>query len=128
VAASDWEIPLAAVLTGMAGIVSAAGGVLLAIHAVRDKERKQAKADYEQISAQLHAERAARVRVEELAYTQRLLLAQHGVPLPPEPADDRDPDPAGAHGVPAPVDRVHRRRADARRQHRRGGQGGQPEQ
>ena len=100
------------------GIVSAAGGVLLIIRSVRDKERKAAKADYEQSEAQLHAEREARVHLEELAYTQRVLLAQNGIALPlaevPMVANiEPAPDPSGPSDLPSLRGRLHRRRPAA---------------
>jgi hypothetical protein len=92
--------------------------VLLIIRSVRDKERKAAKADYDQAESQLHAEREARVHLEELAYTQRVLLAQNGIALPLaevpvvahiEPA----PDASGPSDLPSLRGRVHRRRSAA---------------
>ena len=121
-AASDWEAAIVATIAGFAGIVSAAGGVLLIIRSVRDKERKAAKADYKQSEAQLHAEREARVHLEELAYTQRVLLAQNGIALPgpvPEVTHvEPAPDAPGPSGLPALGGRLHRRGPDA------GGRGG----
>ena len=133
----DWQAGVAAVITGFAAIVSAAGGVLLIIRSVRDKERRAAKADYAQLSRQLRAERDARVTLEELVYLQRDLLARHGIARPvgevpaiaqaDDDADD-DADADSARGLPALGGRILRGRADARGVHRRDRPGGEREQ
>lgn len=117
-AASDWEPTVVAIITGFAGIVSAAGGVLLVIRSVRNKERKAAKHEYAEVSAELHAEREARVALEEVAYEQRRLLAQNGIAPPGEipqvkqVADEPEPDPPGPRRLSSRRDRVQRCRAD----------------
>jgi hypothetical protein len=96
-------------LTGVAGIVSAAGGVLLIVRAVRDKERKAAKEEYDEVSDELHEERRVRIRLEELAHAQRVLLAQSGIALPPGEVPQvhlERGDEAGPRGLSALRDRL----------------------
>ena len=118
-AASDWEAGIVAIITGFTGMVAAGGGVLLIIRSVRNKERKTAHQEYEEISAELHNEREVRVRLEELVYTQRVLLAQNGIALPvmdlpkPEQLPDVDTDTPGPRSLPALGDRLHRRGGNA---------------
>jgi hypothetical protein len=52
--------------------VTASGGVWLAVHATRDKERKA-------MEAELNAERAARLESELRSYQLSLKLAEHGI-------------------------------------------------
>jgi hypothetical protein len=77
-----WETGVIAIITGLAGIVSAAGGMLLIVRAVRNKERKAAKQELDEVSDELHEERETRIQLEELAHQQRVLLAQSGIALP----------------------------------------------
>lgn len=71
-------IDLAAWITGVAGIVTAAGGVLLAVRAVRAKERKAAKQEIDELGTMLAEERAAHLECERHAHELRLRMAQHG--------------------------------------------------
>ena len=123
----NWSAAIVAIITGFTAIISAAGGVLLVIRSVRNKERKTAHQEYAEISTELHNEREVRVRLEELVYTQRVLLAQNGVALPvmdlpkPEQIPDVDTDTPGPLSLPALGSRLHRRRDPA------GGSGGDNE-
>jgi len=76
---------LVAVVTGIGGLITAVGGVLLAIRAARDKERRAAKREIDELSAMLTDERHARLTAERLVYTLSLLLAKHGIDPPTEP-------------------------------------------
>lgn len=84
-----------AVVAGLAALASAAGGMILALRTVRDQERRAAKADYQRAESELRAERDARVRLEELAFTQRMLLAHNGI-VPP--GEDVPGAGGGVHG------------------------------
>lgn len=53
--------------------------MLLAIRAVRDKERKAAAAEIASLDDMLAAERKKRIAAEVEVYNLRLLLAQHGI-------------------------------------------------
>jgi len=70
---------LVAILTGVGGIVTATGGVLLAIRAARDKERKAAKSEIDELSHELSDERHQRLQAERRVYDLSLKLAQHGI-------------------------------------------------
>jgi hypothetical protein len=74
---------LIALLTGLAGIIAAAGGVLLAIRAVRTRERKAAKEELDQVTTMLSQERGLRVQSERYSYHLMLTLAEHGIEAPP---------------------------------------------
>jgi len=76
---------VAAIITGFAGIVTAVGGVLLAIRAVRNKERKAAKEELDTVDDMLQSERKDRIQAELQNYNLRLKLAQHGIEVPDEP-------------------------------------------
>lgn len=73
------SLGLAAALTGLAGLVSAAAGVMLAVRAARDKERKSAKAELDDVSGMLADERRLRLACERRTYDLGLLLARHGI-------------------------------------------------
>jgi hypothetical protein len=57
--------------------------VLLAIRAVRDKERKAAKAELDSVDLMLTDERAQRLACERDLFRLRLLLTRHGIEEPP---------------------------------------------
>ena len=76
---------LVAIVTGLGGLVTACAGVLLAVRAARDKERKAAKAEIQELSTELTDERHQRLNAERHAYEMALLLARHGI-NPDEPA------------------------------------------
>jgi hypothetical protein len=76
-------------ILGFAGVVSAIGGILLAVRAARDKERKAAKGEIDGLAAMLTEERHLRLTCERHVYNLTLLLARHGIDPPddPPPAD-----------------------------------------
>ena len=80
-------INVAAIITGFAGIVTAVGGVLLAIRAVRNKERKAAKNEFDTVEGMLEGERKDRIKAELENYHLKLKLAQHGIEVPDEDTD-----------------------------------------
>jgi len=88
---------LVALLTGVGGLGTAAGGVLLAVRAARDKERKAAKREIDELGGMLSSERHQRLEAERRNYDLSLRLAQHGI----------DPE------KPYPGHRVHRGRHPA---------------
>ena len=91
-----------AILTGFAGLVAASGGVLLAIRAVRSRERKAAKAEIDELSHMLGQERERRVAVELVVYQCRVIMAQHGLtppPLPDEPEIEPMPERPQLRGL-----------------------------
>jgi hypothetical protein len=59
--------------------VTATGGVLLAVRAARDNERKAAKAEMASVETMLNEERHARLEAERDRYRLELLLAKHGI-------------------------------------------------
>jgi hypothetical protein len=91
VAIVDSEAALAALLTGFAGLVAAAGGILLAVRAVRSRERKAAKAENDELANELATERKRNVALELWAYQMRVLLAQYGLTPPPIPIELDEP-------------------------------------
>ena len=95
--AADWV----ALLTGAAGLVTAAGGVLLAVRAVRDKERKAAQEEIATLQGLLGAERRDRVDAELAAHRLEVLLARHGIDPANGPAA---PGSAGGARRPTPPD------------------------
>ena len=70
---------IVALLTGLAGIVTAAGGILLAVRAVRDKERRAAKEEINTLQLLLDDERKQRIDSELATHRLKLRLAQHGL-------------------------------------------------
>jgi hypothetical protein len=82
---------LIALLTGIAGIITAIGGVLLAIKSVRNKERKAAKEEFDNISQMLSDERRLRIEAERHNYDLALLLAEHGIKPPRQDNNGMDP-------------------------------------
>lgn len=97
-AASDLA-PAIAIFSGAAGIISAVGGIMLAVRAVRSKERKAAKAEIDELGQELTAERHKRLALETQVYRIKLFLRKHGFVVPqldddvielPEIEDDGD--------------------------------------
>jgi hypothetical protein len=72
-------VETAAIITGVAGVITAAGGILLSIRAVRDRERKAAKNELDTVNTMLAQEREQRIQAELDTYKARLKLAQHGI-------------------------------------------------
>ena len=70
---------IVALLTGLAGLVTAAGGVLLAVRAVRDKERKAAKEEIATLTLLLDGERQARIASELRSHNLSVILARNGI-------------------------------------------------
>jgi len=66
----------------MAAIIAGVGGVLLAVRAVRNKERMSAKEDMNTVTSMLADERKLRIEAEQRSYRLMLLLAQHGIDVP----------------------------------------------
>jgi hypothetical protein len=60
-------------------VVTAAGGILLAVRAARDKERKAARAELATVEAMLGEERHARLEAELRNHRLGMLLARHGI-------------------------------------------------
>src|SRR4249919_1315222 len=81
VAASDLA-PAIAIFSGAAGIVSAVGGIMLAVRAVRSKERKAAKAEIDELGQELSDERHKRLMLETQVYRIKLFLREHGFVVP----------------------------------------------
>jgi hypothetical protein len=91
-------LDLAAILTGIAGIIAAAGGILLAIRAVRDRERRAAKHELDEVTGMLAVERERTIVLEAVMHEQRRTLARHGLPvpdLPPRPPPESMPRQLG---------------------------------
>jgi hypothetical protein len=91
VSASDLA-PAIAIFSGCAGIISAAGGIMLAIRAVRSKERKAAKAEIDELSQELADERHKRLALETQVYKIKLFLRKHGFAFPELDDDDDKPN------------------------------------
>ena len=69
-------------ITGIAGVITAVGGVLLAVRAARDKERRAAHEEIKEVGDMLSEERHARIEAERRVYDLTLLLARHGIETP----------------------------------------------
>lgn len=82
-----------AIVTGIGGLVTAIGGVLLAIRAVRDRERKAAKREVDDLSSMLTDERHLRLIAERHVYDLSLRLAERGI----DPDDDTPPAAPTVH-------------------------------
>lgn len=76
---------IAALLTGLAAVVVACGGVLLAIRAVRSKERRSAATELAQVESLLEAERNFRLDAELRAHAFAVALASNGIAVPALP-------------------------------------------
>jgi hypothetical protein len=81
----DTTLAVLAGILGFAGVVSAIGGIMLAIRAARDKERKAAKAELDDLSGMLSEERRLRIQAERQVFDLTLLLARHGIDPPDDP-------------------------------------------
>ena len=107
---SNWATTLIAILTGLAGVVAAGGGLLLAIRAVHNRGYiANVQHDMAQVSKMLEEERQLRLNAELTSYQLRVLLAKHGIStygldlpppevvpaLEPPPEHTRDPPPMG---------------------------------
>jgi hypothetical protein len=66
----------------MAAIICGIGGVLLAIRAVRSKERQSASQELDQTTTLLDTERNARIDCETRSHLLAIELAKHGIPVP----------------------------------------------
>jgi hypothetical protein len=60
-------------------VITAAGGILLAVRAARDKERKAAQTELGSVEVMLGEERHARLVCELRQHHLELLLARHGI-------------------------------------------------
>jgi hypothetical protein len=83
---------LIALIAGIAGIITAVGGVMLAIRTVKNNERKASKRDLDNMSHMLADERQLRIEAERRNYDLLLELAEHGI-KPLERKDETDPPP-----------------------------------
>ena len=79
---TDAEAKLLAIITGVAAIISAVSGVLLAIRAARNKERVAARKELNTVTDMLDEERADRIQAEQHNYRLALLLTQNGIEVP----------------------------------------------
>jgi len=79
-----------AIITGLAAIISAVGGVLLTIRAVRNRERLSYKKELDTIEQMLETERHERVVAEVHNYKLRLELAEHGITPPQDEEEEYD--------------------------------------
>lgn len=70
---------LIAILAGIAGIVTAFGGVLLAVRTVRSNERKAATAEIDSLTEQIAKERTLNINCETALHEANLLLATNGI-------------------------------------------------
>ena len=95
---TDWS--WVAILTGVGALISAAGGLLLAIRAVRSKERKAAASEIDSLSTMLSAERHSRVQCEADRHQLRLSLTEHGIDLPQPKEVHDEPDGHRGEGFP----------------------------
>jgi hypothetical protein len=85
---------IVAIVTGLAAIITACGGVFLAIRAVRSKERRSAKEDLDNVNKMLAQERHLRLQSERYSYDLALELAKHGIKVPP-PGNGEEVKPDG---------------------------------
>jgi hypothetical protein len=75
---------LIAILAGIAGIVTAFGGILLAVRTVRSNERKAATVEIDALTEQIAKERELHINCEVALHEAYLLLATNGIkPLGP---------------------------------------------
>jgi hypothetical protein len=81
---------LIAIITGVGGVIAAVSGVLLAVRAARNRERKACKEEVDTLARMLADERDLRIRSERHTYRLALELAEHGLKPPP---DDERPIP-----------------------------------
>jgi hypothetical protein len=93
IVASLQAIDVIAILTWVAGVVTAIGGIFLAVRAVRSKERKSAKEDLDTVNKMLAQERHLRLQSERYSYDLSLELARHGIAVPPPAAEIAVPPP-----------------------------------
>ena len=70
---------LLAIIALAGGVVSAIGGVVLAVRAARSKERQANKAEIEQLSTMLTDERDQRIAAELERHKLKLKLAENGI-------------------------------------------------
>jgi hypothetical protein len=70
---------LIAILAGIGGIITAFGGVLLAVRTVRSKERKAATAEIDLLTEQISKERQLHINCEVALHEANLLLATNGI-------------------------------------------------
>ncbi len=77
-----------AILTGVAAVISGAGGILLAIRAVRDKERKAAAQELKTVESLLSEEREAAIKCETNLQRLRRILIRHSILIPKDIEDD----------------------------------------
>lgn len=116
----DTAASLISFLTGICGVLSAYGAVLIAIHVMRNKERQQADRELRNVGRLLGLERRERINCEGRAFRLTVLAAQRGAVIPPEllePIKEVSADDEADRYSPAPVQergrRGHRRRRAA---------------
>lgn len=100
------EASIIAIVSGFAGIITAVGGVLLAIRAMRSKERKNAAKEIDQLADQLAAERSNVIDAEVWGQQCAMLLARAGLDVPPRPERRRESDRPRSQGVEDPGDGI----------------------
>jgi hypothetical protein len=80
-------VDLAAILTGIGAILTAAGGTVLVIREFRRRDRKAANQEIESLSSDLHRCRAVHIKWRGYAFELRERLADHGLQVPDPPED-----------------------------------------
>jgi len=76
------ELSLVAFVAGVAGVITAIGGVLLAIRSVRSKERQAAKQEIDQLSGMLSEARDGRIAAEMRVHELELIMVKEGIAIP----------------------------------------------
>lgn len=72
-----------AVVSGASGIMAAVGGVLLVVRKARTHEQQAAEAALAVTEGYLITERERRIEAERDLHAAEIVLAQHGLDVPP---------------------------------------------
>jgi len=76
---------LEAILAGIGAILTAAFGVALVVREFRRRDRKESRAEIEELNDEVHALRADFISYRQWAYELAVSLTSAGIAFPPAP-------------------------------------------
>ena len=83
--------PLADIIGWAAGLVVAGGGIYIAIHETRRRERRTTRAELRELTDEVDALRHLLLQQRRWIYQAATLLIDHGIEVPPPPDPSFDP-------------------------------------
>ena len=83
------------VLAWTAALITAVGGIYIAIHETRRRERRTVRRELDEMADEISTLRVLLLQQRQYIYKVAMILVDHGidVPRPPDPSFDRDEYP-----------------------------------